>query len=102
MCHSRRELGLAEDIFEHSEQTGQGPLAASKQQLAGQNAMQQPDAQASDFLHVDGEPVVKQIRQAAIVLLSGLLPCALYKIINITILSLMPHETAQHQGDLLL
>ena len=79
MCHSRCELGDAEDILEHSEQTAQGPLAASKQQLAGQSATQQPDAQASDFLHADGEPIVKQIRQAAIVLLSGTLPCALSK-----------------------
>ena len=103
MCCSRRELGLAEDILEHSEQTAQAPLAASKQQLAGQSAMQHPNAQASDVLHADGEPVVKQIRQAASSLPSGMLPCALSESsLKLTILSLMPHQTAQHQSDLLL
>ena len=76
-CRSRRLPGGAEDILEYSEQTQQAPLAASKQQLAEQPSAQQPAAQASSFLHEDGEPIVKQIRQAVIVLLSKMLPCAL-------------------------
>ena len=79
MCCSRRLSGCAEDILEHTEQTAQAPPTSSKQQLAGRSSQQQPPpaAQASDFLHQDGEPVVKQIRQATIVVLSGMLPYAL-------------------------
>ena len=73
MCCSRRLSGCAEDILEHSEQTAQAPPTTSKQQLAWRSSQQQqqqpPAAQASDFLHQDGGPVVKQIRQAAIVVL---------------------------------
>ena len=65
--------------------------------------MQRPDVQASDFLHVDGEPIVKQIRQAAICLAERDAALYLTKLtIKFTILQLMPHQTAQYQGDLLL
>ena len=87
---------VAEDILQHSQQATEAPVAASKHQLAGQSSMQQPAAQASDFLHRDGEPMVKQIRQASVVLLSQLLPCApCLTVMDLRAISLMPHQTAQ-------